>query len=214
MGTVHKPTQQFTGIHGSDMIGTATVDYLKRDVAAVITMFNPDGTHTNNDRGGIHKGNLMTDTNNNNDSGIITDDYLASNAVNSAKDVTTSINGKAITDILEPDGITAKQATKTLNASIAFGLSYPYSGQQTPWYSFRVARTLAKIIILCNTVPASTVITLYKNGSSIDSFTFTSQTYSYTPSGTISFAVDDYIYITVTGGVTNLTSLTVELELD
>lgn len=128
-----------------------------------------------------------------------------------------AINTDLSTNKFESDGITAKQATKALNSTLAFGLIYPFSGQSSPWYRFRTPRTLSQIFILCNVVPTSTVtVNLYKNGASVVSFTFTTGTHVYTPTTDkkITFALGDVIYAVVSGGVTNLTALTVELELD
>jgi microcystin-dependent protein len=131
MGTAHIPARSFTGsTSNTTAAGTATIDQINNDQDEQNIMMNPDGVHANGDRGGVHKDNLMTDSEGNNDSGIITEDNIGEQNVAEADNVTTNINGHAITDIFETDGVTAKNASNgcPAGAVLSFARNTPPPG--------------------------------------------------------------------------------------
>lgn len=113
--SVKKPTRVFTAIEENPSLGNNGPTGLKTDIDTINKMFDPNATHETGEAGGIQIGNMAT--------GEVTDTPTAGKIVKydsngnlpgsiaSAADVTTNINGHAIADILEVDGVTVKEAT-------------------------------------------------------------------------------------------------------
>jgi hypothetical protein len=118
MALPYKPTRTFIGVEGAASLGTSGPEALKTDTNEIVAMFDPLSVHGNATPGGIAIGNLatgeatVTPTANK----LVLFDALGNlpGSIANAANVTTNINGHAITDILEADGVTAKKAT-TMN---------------------------------------------------------------------------------------------------
>jgi hypothetical protein len=147
MALPYKPTRTFVGVEGAASLGTSGPEALKTDTNEIVAMFDPLSVHGNATPGGIAIGNLATGeataTPTANKLVLFDVNGNLPGSIANAANVTTNINGHAITDILEADGATAKvatlagscmgnAATATTGPSASWGFFYPladpYSG--------------------------------------------------------------------------------------
>jgi hypothetical protein len=129
MALPYKPQRTFNGAEGAASVGDAGPTGIKNDTNEIVAMFDPLAVHGDGTAGGIAIGNFAageataTPTANKlvlyDGSGNLPGSIAsAANATNAAN-VTTNINGHAITDILESDGVTVKNATAAITAGVA-----------------------------------------------------------------------------------------------
>lgn len=124
-----KPVVTFTGIEEQPSLGDNGPVAIKENLETLATMFDPDAFHKDGTPGGIQVGNIAHDSIGNTggpeDAGKIVqfkeDGSLPGNidTANNAVNVTTNINGHAITNIFESDGVTVKKATLAVNVENA-----------------------------------------------------------------------------------------------
>jgi hypothetical protein len=133
--SVKKPTRVFTAIEENPSLGDNGPTGLKTDIDTINKMFDPDATHDTGEPGGIQVGNIAHDSIGNtggagdankivqfkSDGSLPGNIDTSNNAVN-AVNVTTNINGHAISDIFEEDGVTAKEATHAGSAQMAYNI--------------------------------------------------------------------------------------------
>jgi len=123
MALPYKPQRTFNGAEGAASVGDAGPTGIKNDTNEIVAMFDPLAVHGDGTVGGISIGNLATGeaTATPTAGKIVLYDASGNlpGSIASAANVTTNINGHAITDILESDGVTVKNATLATTATLA-----------------------------------------------------------------------------------------------
>lgn len=119
----YKPTRTFTGTVGVASTGVNGPESIKTDTNEIVAMFDPLATHGDGTPGGIALGNMATGeftaTPTANKGVLYDSGGNLPGSIANAVNVTTNINGNAISSIFESNGTTVKNATSATNATNA-----------------------------------------------------------------------------------------------